>query len=319
MKTLFTISTVIFLLSFSLFTNAQNIPWSTDYQGGECTLSLPEWDGFIGNSTYDNGFIHTVNLNDGQDGYDGAISPYQTKVVRVLMAPGVETIYVGGTWSHSYSGYTLHGLFTGELNEEGDFTSAYEPGQVCVSSCTGSFINSTSELYLYASFLDPQKTITRTGLGIPIDQPIWISYVMYQDHASSTNRNVSLTFNCNVIGDINVTVYRDWLAERPWYTPAPGTGSYDGVYEYWNATKINSNNIDNNAISLYPNPSNGQFTIKGNDIEKIEIVDIAGKIIYMSDVKCLMSSVDLSNNPKGLYFAKITTSKGVITEKLIVL
>ena len=32
-------------------------------------------------------------------------------------------------------------------------------------------------------------------------------------------------------------------------------------------------------IIIYPNPSNGQFTITGNEIEKIKIVDITSKII----------------------------------------
>jgi len=233
MKTLFTLLTAIIL--FTLTSRAQNIPWSADYQGGECTLSMPEWDGYIGNSSSDDGFIHTVNLNDGENGYDGTVTPHQAKVVRVLMAPGVETIMVYGTWSHTYSGVTLHGFFPGEINQVGGFTPDFEPGQVCESGCTESFIDPTSELYLYSSFLDDQKQITRAELGIPIDQPIWVSYVMYQDHDSYTNTNVSLTFSCNVIGTENVEVYRTWLAERPWYT-TPGTGSYDGIPEFFDGS-----------------------------------------------------------------------------------
>jgi len=318
MKKKLTILTVAFLLTTVI--NAQNIPWSTDYQGGECTLALPEWDGFIGDTTYDNGFIHTVNITNGTSGYDGTIAPYQTKVVRVLMAPGVETVYVGGTWSHTYSGYTLHGFLPGELNQEGGFSTSYEPGQVCASSCTGTFINPTTELYLYASFLNPQKTITRTGLGIPIDQPIWLSYVMYQDNASNSNTNVNLSFNCNVLGDTNVAIYRNWLSERPWYTPAPGTGSYDGVYEYWHTMKINFNNIKTNAISLYPNPSTGQFTIEGNDIQEIEIIDITGKVVLQTIIEentTTKQSINLESHAKGIYTARIKTGNSIIMKKII--
>ena len=229
MKTLFTIITAIAL--FALNINAQNIPWSADYSGGECTLSMPEWSGFVGESAYDDGFIHTVSLSSGTDGYDGQVLPNQAKVVRVLMAPGVEAIQVSGTWSHSYSGKTLHGFLHGDTNQVGGFTPNFEPGQVCVNGCSGTYID-TTELYLYANFLDDQKTITRTELGIPITQPIWVSYVMYQKHDTYTNENISLTFNCNVIGSTNVQVYRDWLTDRPWNT-TPGTGTYDGIQEWF--------------------------------------------------------------------------------------
>ena len=214
--------------------NAQNIPWSQDYQGGECTLSLPEWAAF----EYPNGWIHTVNLNNGEDGYNGTVSPHQAKVVRVLMAPGVKSVIIGGTWSHTYSGATLHGFFAGELNQEGGFGSEFEPGQCCESGCSGSYIDvsdESTEMFLYSSFLDDQKMITREELGIPIDQPIWLSYVMYQDHDSWTNTNVSLTFSCNVINEegstINTDAYKAWLADRPWNGEG-GTGSYDGIAEY---------------------------------------------------------------------------------------
>jgi len=229
MKTLFTIITAIAL--FALNINAQNIPWSTDYSGGECTLSMPEWDGFVGSSSHDDGFIHSVSLNSGEDGYDGQILPNQAKVVRVLMAPGVETIQVTGTWAHSFSGVTLHGFLHGDTNQVGGFTANFEPGQVCENGCTSPYID-TTELYLYPSFLDDQRTITRAELNIPITQPIWVSYVMYQKHDSYINENISLTFSCNVIGSTNVQVYRDWLVKRPWYT-TPGTDSTDdGVFEW---------------------------------------------------------------------------------------
>ncbi len=73
-----------------------------------------------------------------------------------------------------------------------------------------------------------------------------------------------------------------------------------------------------NNVSIYPNPSTGIFTIEGNDIQKIELVDITGKTVLNVIASEAKQTVNLTQNPKGIYFAKITTSEGVITKKLIV-
>lgn len=312
MKTLFTLLTAFVFLT--LTSSAQNINWTADYRGGECELAMPEWDGYIGNSSYDSGFTHGVNLNDGEAGYDGVIYPHQTKVVRVLMAPGVEQVIIGGTWSHTYSGVTLHGFFAGETNQQGGFTSDFEPGMVCVGSCNEPFIDPTTELYLYSNFLDEQKTITREELGIPIEQPIWLSYVMYQDHDSYSNTNVSLTFTCNVIGEENVAVYREWLSKRPWYD-TNSTETADGIYEYFNTTSIN-NSENNNEFNIYPNPtlSKLQLTLNSKQIGKtVQILDITGKTVKTLVVNQTNQTIDVSSLQNGIYFIRVDNS----TQKFI--
>ncbi len=85
------------------------------------------------------------------------------------------------------------------------------------------------------------------------------------------------------------------------------------------------NQISENKIKIYPNPSNGQFTIEGKNISCIEVVDIAGKTIYSSlrggttkpACPVVRQSVDLSNYSKGIYYTKITTTNGIVVEKLI--
>ena len=72
------------------------------------------------------------------------------------------------------------------------------------------------------------------------------------------------------------------------------------------------------AISIYPNPSNGTFTIMNNELQitNIEIIDITGKVVYKSGFVVLNSQFVI--NEKGIYFIKIHTENQIFTEKIIV-
>ncbi len=77
-----------------------------------------------------------------------------------------------------------------------------------------------------------------------------------------------------------------------------------------------------NGISIYPNPSNGIFTITNpqgfKNLVGLEITDITGKIIYSKDKACLVSTFDISNQPAGIYFINIKTENNVYTKKIII-
>jgi len=57
-------------------------------------------------------------------------------------------------------------------------------------------------------------------------------------------------------------------------------------------------NIDNkNNIKIYPNPTNGKFTIEGNNIQRIEIKDINGAAIKDVTINMEQIEIDLSQHP----------------------
>ncbi len=67
-------------------------------------------------------------------------------------------------------------------------------------------------------------------------------------------------------------------------------------------------------INIYPNPTTGKVTVAAEDIQTIEVIDLEGrKIISTNENK----QIDLSKHPKGIYFIKVTTEKGVGVEKII--
>jgi len=78
---------------------------------------------------------------------------------------------------------------------------------------------------------------------------------------------------------------------------------------------------NSNGFNIYPNPTNGIFTISGyRNILGLEITDITAKTIYTSDISNSQDEIkiDLSNQPKGIYFIKIKTETLIYTEKVII-
>lgn len=70
-------------------------------------------------------------------------------------------------------------------------------------------------------------------------------------------------------------------------------------------------------ITIYPNPSNGKFMLK-TDLEnyQIEIYNITGELIDKKELS-LTQNFDISNEPAGVYFIKISTGETSSTHKII--
>jgi len=77
-----------------------------------------------------------------------------------------------------------------------------------------------------------------------------------------------------------------------------------------------------NKTDLYPNPNNGIFTVhtSGLEVSHFEIYNVLGEIVFKSEIKNSQTEIDLSFQPKGIYFIRISTEtdNNLLTKKLIV-
>lgn len=72
------------------------------------------------------------------------------------------------------------------------------------------------------------------------------------------------------------------------------------------------------SLNVYPNPSNGLFTITGiEQNENISIYNTLGELIKTFQTEKINTTIDLSDNSNGIYFIKIKNSNGEAIHKLI--
>ena len=68
---------------------------------------------------------------------------------------------------------------------------------------------------------------------------------------------------------------------------------------------------------LYPNPTEGNFTVEGLNVAKVEVYNLVGQKVYSEQGK--MVSIDASEWNKGIYLVAITNNNGAVeTKKLVV-
>ena len=74
------------------------------------------------------------------------------------------------------------------------------------------------------------------------------------------------------------------------------------------------------GISVYPNPFESTFTIESNDIliNDVVVEDLNGRRINQFQMNGFKTMIDLSANPKGIYFIRATlTNQKVVVKKVI--
>ncbi|MDB5284959.1 MAG: hypothetical protein JWO06_4034 [Bacteroidota bacterium] len=72
-----------------------------------------------------------------------------------------------------------------------------------------------------------------------------------------------------------------------------------------------------NLFSVFPNPSNGTFSIRSSDvISSLKVSDILGQTLAES--RPGISEVQFQEDKKGIYFLTVTTDKGTATQKLFI-
>lgn len=80
---------------------------------------------------------------------------------------------------------------------------------------------------------------------------------------------------------------------------------------------VNENQIDSSVI-VFPNPTSNSININANNtIKSIEMFDVQGRVLQTTLGEENHNILDVSAYSDGVYFIKITTEKGIKTERFV--
>ena len=79
-----------------------------------------------------------------------------------------------------------------------------------------------------------------------------------------------------------------------------------------------------NSVQIYPNPSEGTFTVqagKEKELRRIDIFDISGRLVYsrVADPAARTGySIELTEVPKGIYLVRCIFAEGTVARKITI-
>jgi hypothetical protein len=144
-------------------------------------------------------------------------------------------------------------------------------------------------------------------------------------HEDGVSRVFTVTPVSSSSGTINITPPANCIRANSQivaYVQNPGTmviyGATRGV-DLSTATTGIENTGTLAWTAVFPNPSTGQFTVSGlfSENSQIEVYNPIGERVHAELVSSSRSTIDISKQPKGIYFIKVTDGESSFTQKLI--
>jgi uncharacterized delta-60 repeat protein len=216
-------------------------------------------------------------------------------------------IIIGGNFT------TFNGVSCGRiarLNSNGSFDNAYNIGL--------GFANSTSIRVWSLSLQDNGKLIVGGQFssynGVSSGNLCRLNIDGTLDTSLATTNSIIYTTSIQSDGKIVIG----------------GLFTSFGVYGLNNIARINGDNalsnitnvLNKGRIVIYPNPSNGIYTLQTNEMnaaKSISIYTILGQKIHDAAISSNETTIDISNQPKGVYLYKILGEKGEVKSGKLVI
>jgi len=302
--------------------------FSNDYTGAHYTLGLSKWNDTV--------FSNVGNFTGPVDDFVGSFTIFNDKLIagglyeQIDGMPGFNNIatYNDTAWSAMGNGFDWGvmalAIYNGELYAAGCFEASndYTTPLNKVAKWTGSTWVQVGEglglstdgykdsvLALCVDSVNNKLyaggTFTQTGLGVPARHLAEWNGTNWVEVGGGTDDFVWALFAKNG----NLYVGGEFTHV--------GAGIAANLIACWgsNPNEINET-VNNNETYIFPNPSNGSFTIhsEGMKIKSITVTNLLGE-----QIKTITNSetIDLTEQPKGIYFVEIQTEKGTTRKKII--
>jgi len=240
-----------------------------------------------------NDLASTVSVNDGNWHH-----------IAATCSNGLKSLYVDGTLQGTQTVGTP--LVTNNDNVRiGSQIDTYSPIRA--------FHGDIDEVRFWNIALS-QSDITSTINCEAQAQPELIAYYKF-NQGISTSDNTAITTLTDATTNTNSGTLTNFAltgTTSNWKSGSPVTTGNTcatlGILDFENSVNL----------EIYPNPSNGVFTISIQEDANVSVHDLLGKVTYTSKVKVGNNIIDISNYQSGIYLLNVKTEKGSVTKKMII-
>ena len=168
-------------------------------------------------------------------------------------------------------------------------------------------------------FIEVNKTIIPQHLDFLIHE----GNVILQWQKATMAESYNIYRDGQLIGHSSGTAFTDHEANSQHsyrYTVTGRTNYVESnpsniVYVDW--TTDVSEDLDNQSVILYPNPTNGQVTIEADGLRQIKVFNVSSQVVSNQIVHDSRIVIDLSTEPQGCYFIEIMTDNNCVTKKIV--
>ena len=169
------------------------------------------------------------------------------------------------------------------------------------------------------------------------DGYIWIDNVNYTESTNTPTVTLTAANGCDSVITLNLTINHSidiydtiniLQTELPYdyhgnNITAAGDYVFNGttmygcdstVYLHVDVTAVGIDVATLNDVKIYPNPTHGRVTVTADNVVKIEVLDIVGRMVATFDNT---NTFDISNLGEGAYTLRITLPEGITVRKVI--
>ncbi|HSY76587.1 MAG TPA: T9SS type A sorting domain-containing protein, partial [Bacteroidia bacterium] len=136
------------------------------------------------------------------------------------------------------------------------------------------------------------------------------SHIAKWDGTTWSALGAGMNDNVFALAVYNSTLYAGGQFDSAGGSPANHIAALSNLF-----TTINTINTESTNVFVYPNPSNGLFTIESSVVSpksSVEIFNVLGEKVYSSQFTINNSQliIDLSGHPAGIYIYKVMSESG---------
>jgi hypothetical protein len=142
-------------------------------------------------------------------------------------------------------------------------------------------------------------------------------FTISADYSGASYQWINCSDNLPIAGETNQTFT---AAENGDYAVIITDGSCSDTSDCKTIAGVSINEINTSNVSLYPNPTNGEFYVSSiSNAVSITVYSVDGKVIINSlNVNNANQLINLGNVENGVYFVEVTTDSNKETIRLIV-